>query len=272
MKRSALFLCPLVFVLSLVSLVSATDRVDHAVISISSDYEFTVENGVCSGSGTFEDPYIIEGWAIDAGESRQGIRIHGTSRPFVIRNVSISGASAAAISLSYVRNANIEECPIEANGTGVSLSFSTFVRIVGCTLEKNTDGIHLFFSDANQILDCVFRENDTALWLDSSDGNSLWGNLIVNSDMGAYLNLASTGNSILRNAFVSNFHNAFSDEPNNWNDDVSGNYWSGFAAVDANLDGIWDTPYPINQDGDKDARPLVTHPLVPALPASTCGS
>ncbi len=272
MKHGALFFCTFVFVLSLPLVVSATDQVDHGVIAISSDYEFTAENGVCSGSGTFEDPYVIEGWTIDAGESRQGIRIHGTTRPFVIRNVSVSGASASAISLGYVRNANVEDCVIEANGTGMSLSFSMFVRVVGCTFENNTDGIHLFFSDKNQILDCLFRANDTAVWLDSSDDNSIWGNLIGDSDMGVYLNLASTGNSILRNAFVSNAHNAFSDEPNCWNDDAGGNYWSSFEAVDADLDGIWDTPYPIGQDGDEDSLPLVAHPLVPAAPPATCGS
>lgn len=272
MTRSTLFLCTLVFVLSATWLVSAASLTDHAVISISNDYEFTVENGVCSGSGTFEDPYVIEGWSIDAGEARQGIRIHGTSRPFVIRNVLVSGASASAISLSYVRNANIESCTVEANWTGISLSFSTLVRIVGCAVEKNTDGIHLFFSDANQVVDSVFRDNDTAMWLDASDGNLISGNLIQASDMGAYLNLTSIENSFLNNAFVSNRHNAFSDEPNRWNDDTGGNYWSNFASVDANLDGIWDMPYPINQDGDQDARPLVTHPLVPAAPAVTCGS
>jgi len=272
MKHGALFLCTLVFVLFLPLLVSASSQIDHGVISISSDYEFTVANGVCSGSGTFDDPYVIDGWKIDAGYSRHGIRIHGTTRPFVIRNVTISGASAAAISLSYARNANIEGCTFEANWAGVTLNFSTFVRIVGCTFEKNTDGIHFFFSDENQVLDCVFRTNDTALWLDSSDGNEIWGNLIQNSYMGAYLNLGSTRNSILRNAFVANVHNAYSDEPNFWNDDAGGNYWSNFAAVDANLDGIWDTPYPINQDGDQDSLPLVTHTLVPAAPPATCGS
>jgi parallel beta-helix repeat protein len=253
-------------------LASASDRIDHGPIAISSDYEFTVRNGVCSGSGTFEDPYVIEGWSIDSGESRYGIRIHGTTRPFIIRNVEISGAAAAAIALSYVRNASIEECVFVANWAGVTLNFSSFVRITACTFEKNTDGIHFFFSDDNQILNSVFRTNDTGMWLDSSDTNQVWGNLVVGSQMGVYLNLGSTGNSILRNAFVDNLHNAYSDEPNYWNDDAGGNYWSGFGAVDGNQDGIRDTPYPINQDGDQDSLPLVSHPLVPTPAPATCGS
>ena len=90
--------------------------------------------------------------------------------------------------------------------------------------------------------------------------------------MGVYLNLGSTGNSILRNAFVDNLHNAYSDEPNSWNDDAGGNYWSNFTAVDANQDGIRDTAYQISEDGDQDSLPLVTHPLVPTTAPATCGS
>jgi len=272
MKQGALFLCTVVFVLSLTLLTAASDRTYHGVIAISSDYEFTVENGVCSGSGTFDDPYVIEGWAIDAGDNRYGIHIHGTTRPFIIRNVEISGASMAGIALSYVRNANIEGSVFVANWAGITLNFSTFVRISSCTFEQNTDGIHFFFSDENQVLDSIFRTNDTAAWLDSSDGNEIWGNLIENSEMGVYLNLGSTGNSVLRNAFVDNLHNAYEDEPNYWNDDQGGNYWSNFTAVDTDLDGIRNTPYPISQDGDQDSMPLVTHPLVPASAPATCGS
>lgn len=272
MKHGAFFACTFVLVLFSTLLVSAADRTSHAAIAIASDYQFTAENGVCSGSGTFEDPYVIADWEIDAGEDAYGIRIHGTSRPFVIRNVAVSGAARAGISLSYVRNATIEGCLVEANFTGVLLNFCTFVRVRGCTMEKNTDGLRLLFSSENQILDSVFRDNDTALWFDASNSNDVWGNLIARSDMGAYLNLASTENSFLENAFVDNVHNAFSDEPNFWNDDEGGNYWSNFAAVDVDGDGIRDTPYTINQDGDQDALPLVAHPLVPAQAPATCGS
>ncbi len=272
MKNGALVFCTLVLVLAIAVLASAGERTDHGIITIGSDYEFTVANGVCSGSGTFEDPYVIEGWTIDAGDSRYGISIHGTTRPFILRNVAVSGAEVAAIAFSYVRNANIENCMLEANWAGITLSFSKFVRIANCVVEKNTDGVHFFFSSENQILNSTFLKNDTAIWLDSSNGNEIWDNLVSGSYMGAYLNLGSTANSILRNAFVGNIHNAYSDEPNSWNDDTSGNYWSNFRAVDTDLDGIRNTPYPISEDGDQDLLPLVTHPLVPTAAPETCGS
>jgi parallel beta-helix repeat protein len=252
--------------------VAGTERADHTAIVIMNDYEFTPANGVCSGSGTAEAPYVIQGWKIDAGYDDYGVRVHGTTRYFVVRDVEVTGARKAGISFSYVRNGRIEGCLLDANWVGVALNYSTFVRVSDCVFETNTDGVHLVYSGENQILYNVFDRNDTSIWLDASHRNEITGNLIHGSHMGAYLNLGSTGNRILMNAFVSNLHNAYSDEPNVWNTDRQGNYWSEFKAIDANEDGIWDSPYLINSDGDQDSHPLVTHPLVPAPEPETCDS
>jgi len=270
MKHGAFILCTFV-VLGALVLPVAAERVDHRAILITSDYEFTVENGVCSGSGTFEDPYVIENWSIDSGYDRYGIRIQGTTRPFVIRNVKVSGAAGAGISLSHVRHATIEDCLLRANWVGISMTYTTLVRISASHFELNTDGVHLYFSQQNQILDCTFWQNDTALWLDASHENLLRGNLVEGSHMGVYMNLRSARNQIAGNAFVGNTHNAYADQPNVWNDSAAGNYWHGYKTVDANLDGIWDHPYEINADGDKDCYPLVSHPLVPTPPPAVCG-
>ncbi|MCX6094847.1 MAG: right-handed parallel beta-helix repeat-containing protein [Candidatus Bipolaricaulota bacterium] len=254
------------------SCVAGAERAEHTAIVITNDYEFTPSNGVCSGSGTAEDPYVIQGWKIDAGYDDYGVRVHGTTRYFIVRDVEVAGAAKAGMSLSYVRNGRIEGCLLDANWVGVVLSYSTFVRISDCVFETNTDGVHLFYSGENQILYNVFDRNDTSIWLDASNRNEITGNLIHGSHMGAYLNLGSTGNRVLMNAFVANLHNAYSDEPNVWNSDRQGNYWNEFDAIDANEDGIWDSPYLINSDGDQDSYPLVTHPLVPTPEPETCDS
>ena len=273
MKQAAVLVCAFVLLAGIgLCAVAGQERADHVAITITNDYEFTPSNGVCSGSGTPEDPYVIQGWRIDAGYDAYGVRIHGTTRYFVIRDVEISGAMRAGISLSYVRNGRVEGCLLSACWVGISLNYSTFVRVSDCVLDTNTDGVHLFFSNENQILYNVFDRNDTAVWLDASHRNEITGNLIQNSHMGTYLSLGSTGNRVLMNAFVSNLHNAYSDEPNIWNTDRQGNYWSDYKAIDANEDGIWDFPYVINSDGDQDSYPLVTHPLVPTPAPETCGS
>jgi len=158
----------------------------------------------------------------------------------------------------------------EANWIGVVLNFASLNRISDCTFDQNVDGIHLYFACDNQILDNTFSRNDTGIWLDASNGNEISGNLIEGSHMGVYLNLGSEGNVIVNNAFVDNVHSAYSDSPNLWDDGSVGNYWSDFEAIDADGDGIWETPYQITSEGDRDNRPLVTHPRVPTPPPPTC--
>ncbi len=270
MKRGAALCCAVFLSIGLGYLTLAGDRVEHRAIEIGNDHEFTVENGVCSGSGALNDPYVIENWVIDAGYDDYGIRIHGTTQAFVIRNVEISGAAKSAVYLSYVENGRIEDCLFEGNWTGVTLNFASLNRVAGCTFSENTDGIHTYFSDTNQLLANRFERNDTAIWLDASDDNEIIGNYITACHMGVYLNLGSEGNTILSNAFVDNLHHAHTDNENRWDDGGEGNYWSGFQAIDAEGDGIWDAPYRITSEGDQDDYPLVTHPLVPAPPPPSC--
>ncbi|MGB2983017.1 MAG: NosD domain-containing protein [Candidatus Bipolaricaulia bacterium] len=270
MKKGAVLGCTVFLFVFIGLLATGGDLVGRRVIVITNDHEFTVENGVCSGSGTVEDPYVVENWSIDAGLDDYGIRIHGTTRTFVIRNVEISGAAKSGIYFSYVQNGTIENCTLEANWTGVTLNFSSFNRITGCLFAKNTDAIHTYFSHNNQVLGSVFEQNDTALWLDASNESRISGNLISDSHMGVYFNLGSEQNTVLNNAFVDNLHDAYTDDPNLWDDGIRGNYWSGFSGIDADEDGIWDLPYLISSDGDQDNFPLVSHTLVPEPPDATC--
>jgi len=270
MKRGA-FLCCTVFLLVSVGLAAlAGERVPHAAIVINNDYEFTVENGVCAGSGTLDDPYIIGDWLIDAGYDDYGIRIHGTTRAFRIENVEISGAAKSAIYLSYVWNAEIVDCLFVGNWTGITFNFATYNQIKECTFASNTDGIHFYFSNENQVLDCVFEPNDTAIWFDASDLNLVRGNQVSQAHMAIYMNFGSEENTIVGNAFVNNLHHAHTDDPNIWDVDGAGNYWGGYKAIDADEDGIWDKPFEISADADKDNFPLVLNPFVAPPPPPAC--
>ena len=270
MKRGAVLGFTVLLLVLLGTAALANDRIEHSAIEITNDYEFTVENGVCSGEGTLDNPYVIEGWVIDAGYDEYGIRVHGTSRAFIIRNVEISGAAKSAVYLSYVQNAYIEDCLFEGNWAGVTLNFSKFNRVSGCTFSSNTDGIHTYFSHANQILANAFDRNDSAIWLDASNENEVVGNYVSESHMGIYLNLGSELNLIVGNALVANLHHAYTDDPNLWDDGSEGNYWDGFSGLDTDENGIWDAPYRISNDGDQDNFPLVSHPLVPSPPPAVC--
>jgi len=270
MKQGAGLICTAFLLVLVCAVAFAGEGIEHSAIVISNDYEFTVDNGVCSGSGTLSDPYIIENWVIDAGYDNYGINIHGTTRAFIIRNVEISGAAKSAIYLSYVKNGQIDGCIIEANWVGITLNFASLNRIANCVLKDNTDGIRFYFSSSNQILANTFEDNEASIWFDASNDNELLGNYIADGYTGVYLNLDSENNTIVGNAFVNNVRHAYTDDTNIWDDGAAGNYWDGFKLFDANEDGIWDAAFLISIDGDQDNFPLMTHPLVPEPAAPAC--
>jgi len=127
-------------------------------------------------------------------------------------------------------------------------------------LSANTDGIHFYFSHDNQVLENVMSKNDTGIWLDASNNSDIIGNEITSNHMGAYLDLGAQGNLLYDNAFVDNLHNAHSVDVNTWDKDGRGNYWSDWKAIDADNNGIWDSPYVIRSQGDQDTFPLVNAP------------
>lgn len=262
MGRVASWTIVLSILVGIVVAASCKDACDRGPIEIASDYEFTAGNGVVGGSGTVDNPYVIEGWRIDAGYYDYGIRIHGTSRAFVIRDVKISGAAKAGIFLSYVQRGLIQDCELVGNWIGITLNFASFNRITGCVLASNTEGIHLRFSSDNQILSNTIDGNDyAAIWLFASNTNEMIDNVLVGSHMGVYLDLGSEGNLLYDNSFLDNIHNAHSDRLNLWDCRQVGNYWFDYNGIDADGDGIGDSPYVINSDGDQDNFPLFVAPL-----------
>lgn len=96
----------------------------HEPIYISGNEGFTSDSGVVSGSGTEEEPYIIEGWEIDATGSPDGIYVEKTDAYFIIRNSKIYGAVVQAIRLVNVKNGTIQECEFTDNAVSIWLADS----------------------------------------------------------------------------------------------------------------------------------------------------
>lgn len=84
---------------------SSSAPVSHAPIFVGNNSSFTPANGVTSGSGTKNNPYIIENWEIDAG-SGTGIQISSTSVYFILRNCKVTNGQWG-ISLSSVSNGTV---------------------------------------------------------------------------------------------------------------------------------------------------------------------
>jgi uncharacterized repeat protein (TIGR02543 family) len=197
-------------------------------IRIRSDDQFTGTNGVVSGSGTQADPYIIEGWTIDASSCdtsvwpyiKVGIIIDYTSKYFVIRNCTIENAGeyGAGISLGFLSNGRMENSVVRNSGSGISLGGCSNVVLFGNMVENCRDGI----SNGSY----------------SSDGVTISNNTITGcTDMGIdfhYLaNSSASGNTISNNSDGIEVFDASACTISN--NIVQGNTWTG---IDVDTDGF----------------------------------
>jgi len=94
---------------------------NHEPIYIYGNSGFTVENGVFSGTGTADDPYIIEGWRVDRPDADYGIYVDHTTAYFVIRDCVVEGTRIAGIYFNTVRNGRVEDTQIGLSDTAVHL-------------------------------------------------------------------------------------------------------------------------------------------------------
>ena len=102
----------------------------HDPILILSDSDFTSANGVVSGDGSMDNPYIIEGWEIDA-PSGNAIEVVGTTSWFEIRNVVVS-SSGYSIYLDNAAHATINSTIVRSDEYSIMV-----IGCPGCVIVGN---------------------------------------------------------------------------------------------------------------------------------------
>ena len=95
------------------------------------------------------------------------------------------------------------------------------------------------------------NENDGIYIYNESYNNTFTENIILNNDqIGLKIDDQSYGNLIYHNCFIGHNINAQDDRTDNkWDNGTLGNFWDDYNGVDANDDGIGDTPYDITGEG-----------------------
>jgi parallel beta-helix repeat protein len=230
-------------------------------------------------TGNISDSIVIErnnmtldgaGYTVygHGGGSGRGIDLSGRSN-VTIKDMIIR-AFDHGIYLSGSLNNSIVGNNITANGwNGISLYESSNNSIFGNHLTANYEwGIHLYASsNYNSIFGNSISGERTygphginGLYLINSSNNNIFGNEITNYSLGIHQD-SSSNNKAYHNNFIDNDVQAGADNPSNiWDNGYpsGGNYWSDYIGVDANSDGIGDTPYIIDEN-NVDHCPLI-HP------------
>jgi len=116
-------------------------------IGILGNGDFTEENGVVSGTGSPDAPYIIAGWEISvpAGEL-YGVAVENVTASFVLRGLVINGATnldGAAIRVGFAEGGVIENCTVGSSANGIELASSTDITIRNNVLYVSGIGLNV---------------------------------------------------------------------------------------------------------------------------------
>jgi parallel beta-helix repeat protein len=139
----------------------------HDPIFIDGDEGFTNASGVVWGSGTESDPYIIEGWDINASTAN-GIEIRNTDVRFIVTACHLYDGR-----WNYGHGIYLVNC---ANGT-----------LDGNICSNNVCGIWLYTSSGNTLSNNTCSNNtDYGICLDSSYDNTLINNSMIDDGIALY--------------------------------------------------------------------------------------
>ncbi len=202
---------------------TSLDLTPHDSISIASDSDFEV----FPGTGTAEDPYIIEGYNITT-TSFYGISITDTTRYFIIRNCYVDARSSGiaisnvadgtatilnntcnnngwGIFLGLSGNSTVSNNTCTNNGCGIFLDFSGSSTVTNNTCSYNYgDGIHLYYSDSSTVTNNTCNNNyyiGIGLWF--SGYSTIVNNTCNNNDY-IGIELEDSGSSTVTNNTFTN--------------------------------------------------------------------
>ena len=231
----------------------STNYIPHDPIFINGNDNFTSENGVTGGLGTSNDPYIIEGWDINAS-SHDGITIRNVSIFFIIRDCYIHDGVIGnndGIVFINVTNGIIEDTTITDNINGVMFhpqhpgkqnsekndicnNLITSNKYCGINFEHTGKGHHC----NNNIFNNTISSNNMGIYIIMSEENQIFYNNFISNGLGISLDMCIGGgdnNKIHQNNFINNSEHAFSIGPNKWFKfdffKSRGNYWDDWEGL-----------------------------------------
>jgi parallel beta-helix repeat protein len=207
----------------------------------------------------------VSGFEINCGEANdniQGILIKSSNNT-ISSNRILFGDDGIKLDQDSKYN-NIENNYFSNSTKGIFIHYSYFNNISENRFSNASYfGIYAYAADNNFIFNNYFSNNSGCVRITGSEKNQVNGNTFINNAGGVLLCCNSEDNTIYYNNFISNrnWHTSVGDTLNNiWNYKGVGNYWDDYEEKYQNAtqnDGIWQTPYTVTSEANKDYFPLV---------------
>jgi len=210
-------------------------------IHIDNNWTAAKAAGICTGNGTYTEPYVIEDLVIDGGGSGSCILIKNSDVYFKIENCSVynsGGYPNAGIRLSNVSNSQLVNNTCSSNYRGIRIESCNNNSISGnLANDNNWYGIDLYYSDDNTVLGNAANDNGDGIYLWNSKGNLISANVVNNNFDGIYLS-SSDYNNISGNTVNYNDEGIIFHSSNN--NTISGNIMNkcGLCIVQPSLEAL----------------------------------
>jgi parallel beta-helix repeat protein len=174
---------------------------------------------ICTGNGTYSDPYLIEDLVIDAGGTGSCIFIANSSDPFIIINCTLFNSGSiwedAGIRLLNVNNSRLIDNNCSSNIGGIWLNGSHNNTISGNSVNQNDDfGLYLNGSYNNTVTGNTANNNYDGIYFEISHNNTVMGNTASNNIYYGISLISSDNNYISGNTANNNYYNVYLENSN----------------------------------------------------------
>jgi parallel beta-helix repeat protein len=164
------------------------------------NWSWAVNQPWCSGSGTWQDPYVIQDALIDANNSN-GAVIRNSISYFILENNTFFNANDSGLYLSNVDNGRIAGNNFSYNNEyGLYLYSSDNLTIMSNQAHDNSkQGFRVYLSNDNYMSNnSLYNNGQSGLYLYSSSGNTIQNSNLSGNKHGLFL-YSSDLNTILGN-------------------------------------------------------------------------
>jgi parallel beta-helix repeat protein len=166
-------------------------------IHIDNNWSDVKAAALCTGSGSYVDPYIIEDLLIDGRGSKTSILIENSSVYFKIENCTVNNSTdnqKAGIWLAQVNNSVLINNNCSSNKGGIILFDCNYNTIANNAVSNGSWGIVIYRSSYNLISNNYVsdqHDGEGGISLTESHNNTITGNVVSNNKVGINLRYSS---------------------------------------------------------------------------------